>query len=177
MITLIPLKISQTTQFYDALEDLPTKHTYSSTERHTNISAEVLADRFRIGIKWSNATLTENLHRGTISSILLISSRYRVDRQNGVKRLKVTYPTNTLWGKIKSLKRNSVTQVYIHQCGFTTVYRIHKTNNNNIGNGICAFISEYGVPEHLTYAGASVQVGIKTIFQNHVRKHEIQTHR
>ena len=45
MLTLLPQKISQTTQFDDALEDLPTGQTYSSTEMHTKISEEVLAER------------------------------------------------------------------------------------------------------------------------------------
>ena len=54
---------------------------------------------------------------------------------------------------------------------------MNKANNEDIGHIIGAFISEYGVPEHLTYDGVAVQVGSKTILQNHVRKHEIQTQR
>ena len=50
-----------------------------------------------------------------------------------------------------------------------------KLNNENIGNSLGAFISKYGVPEHLNYDGAAVQAGSKTISQNHLRKHEIQT--
>ena len=48
---------------------------------------------------------------------------------------------------------------------------MNKANNENIGHSVGAFIKKYGVPEHLTYDGAAVQVGSKTIFQNHVRKH------
>ena len=54
---------------------------------------------------------------------------------------------------------------------------MNKSNNDNIGHSLGAFISEYGVTEHLTYYGAAAQVGSRTIFQNHVRKHEIQTQR
>ena len=70
MITLLPRKISKTTRFDDDLEDLPTRKTYYSTERHKHISAEVLADRLGIGIEISNATLKETLHRGTRLAIL-----------------------------------------------------------------------------------------------------------
>ena len=60
MLTLLPQNISQTTRFDDALEDLPTRYNYYSTERHINIPAYVLADQFLIGIKIANATLKSN---------------------------------------------------------------------------------------------------------------------
>ena len=81
-----------------------------------------------------------------------------------------------VWGlDYNRICSNAATQTYIHKCGFTTIYHMNKANNENIGHSLCAFISKYGLPEHLTYDGASVQVGSKTIFQNHVRKDEIQT--
>ena len=52
---------------------------------------------------------------------------------------------------------------------------MNKENNKNIGHSLGAFIGKYGVPEHLTYDGADIQVGSRIIFQNHIRKHEIQT--
>ena len=63
LIATIPRTISKTTRFDDALEDIPTRQTYSSTDRHSKISAEVLADRFRIGIDRSNATIKATLQR------------------------------------------------------------------------------------------------------------------
>ena len=177
MITLLPRKIAQTTRFDYALYDLPTRQTSSSTERHTKISVELLNDRFRIGTEIANATLRSPLQRGTISAILLIIRRYRADQKNGVKRLKRKYSLDTLWGKNKSLKRNDATQVYIHKCGSTTLYHMNKANTKNTRHSLGAFISECGVLEHLTYDCASVQVGSKTIFQNHVSKHDIKTQR
>ena len=52
-----------------------------------------------------------------------------------------------------------------------------KANNENIGHILGAFISEFGVPEHLQFDGAAVQVGSKTILQNHVINIEIRTQR
>ena len=52
-----------------------------------------------------------------------------------------------------------------------------KANNKKFWHILGAFISELGVPEHLSFDGSAVQFGTKTIFQNHVRKHEIQTQR
>ena len=175
MLTVLPQKIAQTTRFDDGLEDLPTRQTYTSTETHTKISEDVLADLFRIGNEIANATLKATLQRGTRSAILPNIRRFRADRQYGVKRLKGKYFTNTIWGDSKSLRSNDSTKIYIHKCGFNTVPHMNKENNENIGYSLGAFIIEYVVPGHLTYDGAAVQVGSKTIFQNHVSKHEIQT--
>ena len=145
LLTLLPRKISQTTRFDDALEDLPTRHNYSSTERHTKISAEVIEDRFGIVFKRENANLKETLQRGTRLSMLLIIRRYIEDRQYGFKTLKRKYYTDTLWGESKYLRSNVATQVYSHKCGFTTIYHMKKTNNENIGHSLGIFISKYGV--------------------------------
>ena len=76
LLATIPRTISKTSQ------------TYSSTDRHSKISAEVLADRFGIGIDRANTTLKATLQRGTRSAILPIIRRYRSDIQYGFKRLK-----------------------------------------------------------------------------------------
>ena len=88
LLATTPRKISKTTRLDDALGDIPTRQTYSSTDRHSKISAEVLADQFGIGIDRANATLKATLQRGTRSAIIPISRRFRADRQFGVKRLK-----------------------------------------------------------------------------------------
>ena len=53
---------------------------------------------------------------------------------------------------------------------------MQKADNDNVGYTLSAFCDEFGVPEHLTYDGAAVQVGSKTSFQKIVRKNEIKTH-
>ena len=156
MIATIPRTTAKTTRFDNALEDIPTRQIYSLTNRHFNISAEVLADKFGIGIDRMNSTLKATLQRGTISDILPISRSYRADRQFGVKLLKGKFYTDTLWGKSKSLRSNGATQAYIHKCGFSTVYHMVKANNENIGHRLGAFISEFGVPEHLKFYAAAV---------------------
>ena len=79
--------------------------------------------------------------------------------------------------KSKSLRSNAATQVYSHKFGFTTVYHMDKANNENIGNSLGEFASEFLVLENLTFDGATVQLGSTTIFQNHVRKNDIQNQR
>ena len=79
MLATIPITIVKTTRFDNALKDITTRQTYSSTDRHSKISAEVVAGQFGIGIDRVNATLKATLQRGMRSNILLIRRRYRSD--------------------------------------------------------------------------------------------------
>ena len=168
--------VSEVTRYDDTLEDLPTRQTYTSTERHVKMSAEVLADRFAIGIQRARGTLTATMQKGTRSAILPISRRYHADRQYGVKRLKGKFSTDTIWARSKSLRGNVCTQIYSHKCGFNSSHHMEKANNINVGHSLKGFISDYGAPEHLTYDGAAVQVGKHTLFQDTLKKHDIRHH-
>lgn len=172
---LIP-RIAEVSRYDDSLEDLPTRQTYTSTERHAKISAEVLADRFAIGIERARRTLRATLQRGVRSAILPIGRRYRADRQFRIKRLTGKFATDTLWSKTRSLRGNVATQIYSNKNGFSVPYHMARANNENVGYSLQSFVNDYGAPEHLTYDGATVQVGRKTIFQNAIRKYEIKTH-
>ena len=160
----------------EALEDVPLRQTYTSTDRHGMKSAEVLADRFGIGIQRARDTLMATNQRGVRSAILPIRRRYRADRQFDVRRLKGKFSTDTLYATRKSIVGNIGSQIYSHKCGFTECYHLPKVDGEHVGNSLRSFISDYGVPEHLTYDGAAVQVGRKTDFQKTIRKHEIKPH-
>jgi len=94
LVALVPKYVAEVTRYMgevarydDTLEDIPTRQTYTSTERHIKMLAEVLADRFGIGLERARQTLRATTQRGTRSALLPISRRYRADRQFGVKRL------------------------------------------------------------------------------------------
>ena len=176
LMAKVPRQIAQVTRYENSLEDLPTRQTYSSSERHTKISAEVLADRFGIGLERARATLKATLQRGVRSATLPIGRRYRADRQFGLKRLNGKFATDTLWAKSKSLLGNVASQIYTHKCGFNATYNIPKADNENVGYSLNDFVSDYGAPEHLTYDGAAVQVGRHTLFQKSLRKYQIKNH-
>lgn len=176
LMAKVPRNIAQVTRYEDSLEDLPTRQTYTSTERHSKISAEVLADRFGIGIERARATLRATLQRGVRSATLPIGRRYRADRQYGVKRLAGKFATDTLWAKSKSLNQNVASQIYSHKCGFNAVYHMAAANNENVGYSLNDVVNDYGAFEHLTYDGAAVQVGRNTLFQKSLRKYYIKSH-
>ena len=132
-----------------------------STERHMKMSAEVLADRFGIGLERARQALRAMTQRGTRSALLPITSRrYRADRQFGVRQLNGKFATDTIWAKGKTLRSNAASQMYSHKCGFNTAYHMEKANGENVGHCLSKFESDYGAPEHLTFNGAAaVQVG------------------
>ena len=167
---------SLTTRYDDSLEDILMRQTYTSTERHIKMSAEVLADKFGIGLERARQTLRATTQRGTRSALLPISSRrYCADRQFGVKRLKGKFSTDTIWAKSKTLRGNVASQIYSHKCGFNTAYHLESANGENVGYSLSDFVSDYGAPESLTFDGAAVQVGRNTHFQDTIRKNEIKS--
>ena len=183
LVALVPKYVAEVTRYMgevarydDTLEDIPTRQTYTSTERHIKMSAEVLADRFGIGLERARQTLRATTQRGTRSALLPISRRYRADRQFGVKRLDGKFATDTIWAKNKTLRGNVASQIYSHKCGFNTAYHLVSASGDNIGYSLSNFVSDYGAPKHLTYDGASSQTGRNTHFQDTIRKNDIKYH-
>ena len=85
LAALVPRYIAEVARCDDSLENIPTRQTYTSTERHVKLSAEVSAERFGIGLERTRQTLRVTTQRGTRSALLPISRRYWADRQFGVK--------------------------------------------------------------------------------------------
>ena len=69
----LPREISQASRCDEGLEDLPTRQTCTSTDRHGLASAEVLADRFGIGLERARQTIKATHERGVRSAMLPIS--------------------------------------------------------------------------------------------------------
>ena len=155
---------------------MPVRRTFVSTEHHSRINADQIAERFGIGPIRAAATLRATLQRGMRSAILPTWRRYKVDRMFQQKRLSGKFSTDTAWVKIKSLNGNVASQVYTHKCGFVSPHNIPKADNENVGNSLASFISQYGIPEHLTFDGAMVQRGRSTRFMSIIRINEIKFH-
>jgi hypothetical protein len=168
-------RVAQTDAAYEPM-DTPARRTFVSSERHSKVTAELVAERFGISPVRAQRTLRVTTQRGVRSAILPISRRYRADRMFAVKRLQGKFATDTAYGKVKSLRGNIGTQLFTHKCGFKASYPLQKINGNSVGDALTQFISDYGVPERLTFDGASVQTGPKTRFMDAVRKYEIRYH-
>ena len=156
--------------------DAPARRTFVSDERHIKLTVEALAEKFGISIPRAQRTLRVTTQRGVRSAILPISRRYRADRMFSVKRLNGKFATDTAYGKVKSLRGNVASQLFSHKCGFKVCYPLQKVDGNNVGDALTQFISDFGVPDRLTFDGASVQTGPKTRFMDAIRRYEIKYH-
>ena len=92
------------------------------------MSAEVLADRFGIGLERARQILKATTQRVIRSALLPISRRYLADRQFGVRRLNRKFANNTIWAKSKNLRINVASQIYSNKCGFNVVYYLETVN-------------------------------------------------
>jgi hypothetical protein len=156
---------AQVETVYDHV-DIPARRTFVSDERHVKVTAEMLADRFGISVPRAQRTLRVTTQRDVRSAILPISRRHRADRMFSVKRLNGKFATDTAYGKVKSLRGNIGSQLYSHKCGFKACYPLQKIDGNSVGDTLTQFISDYGVPERLTFDGALVQTGPTTRFMD-----------
>eukprot|EP00978_Attheya_sp_CCMP212_P042102 scaffold251199_cov53-Attheya_sp.AAC.1 len=87
------------------IDDVPARRTFVSTERHTKITADSLAERFCIGPERAKQTIRVTTQRGTRSAMILpITQRYRADRRFEVKRLNTKFATDTAYAKVKSIR-------------------------------------------------------------------------
>ena len=158
------------------LENLLKKNTLISTERHRNMTSNLLSERFGKGLQRAYATLQATLQQWKRSAILQISRRYRADRFCNVKRLSRRFSTDTIYDNCLSLRGNNATQVYSHKCGFPELYHLNNTKGDDIGETLANFIHDFSAPEHLTFDGATAQVGSRTKFNSLLRQYHINCH-
>ena len=157
-------------------DDIPARRTYSSTDRHRKLDATSLAEMWGIGIKRASATIQCTTQRGVRSAILPLSRRYRADRMYNLKRLNSKFATDTFYSDIKSLNQNRCAQIFSHKVGFSAVYPMERATGDTIGTSYLNFCHDFGVPEFLTFDGATAQVGKNTLFMRSLKKHQSQFH-
>ena len=157
--------ISSGAEVYDML-DKPEPRTVVQTKRHSSVSPQELSEVFGIGYIQAQRTLHATTQRGMRSAILPLSRRYRADKIFQEKRLAGKFATDTLYYKLKTVHQNMAAQIYSHKCSFTKSYQLTRVNCKSVGNTLGDFVSDFGIPDHLTFNGAKVQVGSNTKFLN-----------
>ena len=156
--------------------DVPERRTLVSRDRHSQVTEDILAERFGISPKTARATLAATLQNRTRSAILPLSRRYKVDSHYNLKRLDGKFSTDTLYSTVRSLIGNTCSQLYTHKFGFSAPYHMPRTNDEHDEGSLSNFIHEYEIPAKLTFDGAIVQTGRNITFMSNVRKHKIDYH-
>ena len=152
-------------------EDVPSRRTFVSNERHARVSPAELSECWGIGLTQATNTIQVTTQKGMRSAILPLSRRYRADRVFERPLLRGQFSTDTMDGRVKSLDGNRYAQVFATKDLFAAAYPMQ--SKSMAGEGLRQFVHEYGRPEHLTFDGSGEQTGKKTEFMKNIRKYSI----
>ena len=156
--------------------DIPLQHTFVSGDHHNRLNAGKIAEMWCIGPNRARVTMMATTQRGVRSALLLISRRYRSDRMYNIKRLDGKFATDTFYSEVRSLKQNIRAQIFSCKIGFAVSYPIKDSKSETLAFILQDFISDFGVPERLTFDGAQAQVGQHTQFMRTIQRHNINYH-
>ena len=154
--------------------DIPTLHTFQSSDRHSDVSPQELSERWGISLTAATKTLKKTTQRFLRCAILPLSRRYRTDRVFTRKTLSGDWSTDTMDGRCKTLDGNRYAQVFANKAYFSCIYPM--SSKKQAGDALRLFCQEFGVPERLTFDGSKEQNGKNTQFMKQIRRHDIDYH-
>ena len=153
------------------VKDLPT---FQSKGRHTDTSPADLSERWHISLTQATQTLKRTTQKFMRSAALPLSRRYRSDKMFSHKTLTGKWSTDTMHGRVKSLDGNKYAQVISNTNYFAKIYPMD--TKSKAGEALKEFCREFGIPQHLTFDGASEQCKKGTEFMKTVRQYNIDYH-
>ena len=102
--------------------DLQLPNTFTSSDRHSDVTPQDLSSRWEISIPTAVKTLKHTTQRFLRSALLPLGQRYRTDRLFSRKTLRGKWSTDTLDGRCKSLTGNRYAQVFVDKGYFSKIY-------------------------------------------------------
>jgi hypothetical protein len=154
--------------------DTAAPNTFTSSERHSDVTPQDLSERWGISIATATKTLTKTTQNFLRSAVLPLGRRYRTDRVFTRKTLAGDWSTDTMDGRCKSLEGNKYAQVFANKGYFSRIYPMD--SKKKAGDALRLFCQEFGVPERLTFDGSKEQTGKGTMFMKQIRQHGIDYH-
>ena len=143
-------------------------------DRHSQVSAESVARKFRCGLETAQRTLKTTTQRGIRHAIHPLHRRYRVDHLNlHRRRLRDVFYMDTLFSKVKSISGFTCAQL-ITNGSFTRVYPMETKASVNIARALQEFVDDVGIPETLVCDFASEQTGKNTDVMKLIRHANIK---
>jgi hypothetical protein len=145
-------------------------------DRHSKVTAEAIARKFKCGIETAQRTLKTTTQRGIRQAIHPLHRRYRVDHLNyNRRRLHDTFYMDTLFSKVKSIGGYTCAQLFTDGT-FTKVYPMVSKASTNIAAALQDFTDDVGIPETLICDLASEQTGKNTEVMKIIRRLHIKLH-
>ena len=139
-------------------------------DRHSQVTAETVAKRFRCGIETAQKTLKTTTQRGVRQAIHPLHRRYRVNHLDlHRRRLQDTFYMDTLHSRVKSLGGYQCAQL-ITNGTFTRVYPMESKASSNIASALGEFVDDVGIPDKLICDFATEQTGKHTDVMRMIRR-------
>ncbi len=143
-------------------------------DRHSQVSVETIARRFRCGLETAKRTLKTTTQRGIRHAMHLLHRRYRVDYLHlHRQRLHDVFYMDTLFSKVKSNNRFTIAQL-ITNGSFTRVYPMKSKASAHIATELQEFIDHVGISETLVCDFSSEQTGKHTEVMKIIRRANIR---
>ena len=154
--------------------DVPIPNSFTSSNRHSDVTPQDLSERWGISILAATKTLKKTTQQFLRSAVLPLARRYRTDRVFTRKTLLGDWSTDTMDGRCKTLDGNRYAQVFANKGYFSRIYPMD--SKKKAGNALRLFCQEFGVPERLTFDGSKEQTMKGTKFMKQIRSHNIDYH-
>ena len=162
--TLLPALISSI-----KVQDVPPKSAaVNSKQRHSEITPESLATKWKIGLQAAKDTLKATTQLGIRHAIHPLKRRYRTDHMSlSYRRLNERIYSDTLFAKVTSLKGNTCAQIFTtNDTGYVRVHPMH--SKSQAGEALQSLAEDVGVPAEIVVDGAAEQVGPRSEFMKTV---------
>ena len=154
--------------------DVPIRNAFQSSDRHTDVTAQDLSERWGISIPTAARTLKKTTQKFLRSAVLPLSRRYRTDRVFSRKTLRGDLSKDTMDARNKSLEGNRYAQVFANKAYFSRLYPMD--SKSKAGDALRLFCQEFGVPEKHTFDGSKEQDQPGIEFMRQIRMHNINYH-
>ena len=129
--------------------DVPITRILQSSDRHLDVTAQDISERWGICISTAAKTLKKNTQKFLISAVLPLSRRYRTDRLFTRNTFQGDWYTDTMDARFKSLEGNKYAQVFVNKAFLSRIYPMD--SKNKAGDALIIFCQEFGVTESLTF--------------------------
>lgn len=140
----------------------------TSKTRHSSITPDQLATKWRISIETARNTLKCTTQAGVRHAEHPLRRRYRTDLMlSRYKRLAVDFYSDTMFSQYKSLLGNTAAQIFAND-NVVLMYPI--SSKSLAGNALQLFIDDIGIPNKMIVDGGKEQVGPNTEFAKTLRK-------
>ena len=141
--------------------------------RHSQVSAEELSRKWRVGINTARQTLKVTTQLGVRTAVHPLTRRYRTDHFTlRYKRLNETFYSDTMFATTKSLKGNKCAQIFSTK----DFIRVHPMESKSeCAQALQVFAEDIGIPADLVTDGAAELTGPQSKFRKLCRDLRIRT--